>query len=86
MVSSSLAHRSMLSNPFLLESSQFDIPYIGLLPFSSASAPTHNQTPGAPKAMTKVTSKGQGGRQCPTSSMCPPDFDGNVSPALNSLR
>jgi hypothetical protein len=54
MVSSSLAHRSMLSNPFLLESSQFDIPYIGLLPFSSASA-RHVTTPNdrGPKAMTK---------------------------------
>ena len=68
MVSSSLAHRSMLSNPFLLESSQFDIPYIGLLPFSSASArPTSlDQTATtALKAMTKVASKEHGGKQYP---------------------
>jgi hypothetical protein len=55
VVSSSLAHRSMLSNPFLPESSQFDIPYIVLLPFSSASARStspYQTTTAAPKAMT----------------------------------
>jgi hypothetical protein len=57
MARSSLAHRSMLSNPFLLESSQFGIPYSGLLPFSSASERFHSHNSEtltvAPKAMTK---------------------------------